>query len=152
MGITGEARGLRPLSAQMTFKRFVEVGRVAIICYGPDAGKLCTIVNILDHNRVLVDGPMPITSVHRHEIGVKRIMLTDLKVTIPINASQKKLVKIWGKRTPWLNGNRRAGRRSCARESSGQQRPILSASRSCSRARSVRLPAVRLVPNFMLEQ
>merc|ERR1712125_11701 len=95
MGITGEARGLRPLSAQMTFKRFVEVGRVAIICYGPDAGKLCTIVNILDHNRVLVDGPMPITSVHRHEIGVKRIMLTDLKVTIPINASQKKLVKIW---------------------------------------------------------
>merc|ERR1712125_165776 len=95
MGITGEARGLRPLSAQMTFKRFVEVGRVAIICYGPDAGKLCTIVNILDHNRVLVDGPMPLTGVHRHEIGIKRIMLTDLKVTVPLNASQKVLTKQW---------------------------------------------------------
>mmetsp|Transcript_16949 Transcript_16949/g.36726 ORF Transcript_16949/g.36726 Transcript_16949/m.36726 type:complete len:131 (-) Transcript_16949:233-625(-) len=79
----------------MTFKRFVEVGRVALICYGPDAGKLCTIVNILDHNRVLVDGPMPLTGVHRQEIGIKRIMLTDLKVAIKLNATQKSLMKQW---------------------------------------------------------
>ena len=31
----------------MTYKRFVEVGRVALICYGPETGKLCTIINVL---------------------------------------------------------------------------------------------------------
>ena len=73
----------------MPYKRFVEVGRVALISYGPDVGKLCTIVNVLDHNRVLVDGPEPITGVHRHELNVKRIMLTDLTVPVTLNATQK---------------------------------------------------------------
>ena len=49
----------------MGFKRFVEIGRVAVISYGPDSGKLCTIVDVIDHNRVLVDGPAAITGVHR---------------------------------------------------------------------------------------
>ena len=73
----------------MPYKRFVEVGRVALISYGPDVGKLCTIVNVLDHNRVLVDGPEPITGVHRHELNIKRIMLTDLTVPVSLNATQK---------------------------------------------------------------
>lgn len=34
------------------FKKFVEIGRVARINYGPDAGKLCTIIDVVDHNRV----------------------------------------------------------------------------------------------------
>jgi hypothetical protein len=34
------------------FTRFVEIGRVALINYGPDAGKLCTIIDIIDSNRV----------------------------------------------------------------------------------------------------
>lgn len=79
----------------MSFKRFVEVGRVALINYGPDAGSLCTIVNIIDQNRVLVDGPAPITGVHRHELNIKRIMLTDLKVPAKLNASQGTLEKLW---------------------------------------------------------
>ena len=41
----------------MTFKRFVEVGRVALINYGPDNNKLCTIIDVVDQTRVLVDGP-----------------------------------------------------------------------------------------------
>lgn len=32
--------------------RFVEVGRVAYISYGPDAGKLAVIVDVIDQNRV----------------------------------------------------------------------------------------------------
>ena len=50
------------------FTRFVEAGRVAYISYGPNFGKLCTIVDIVDGKRVntiefniilqvLVDGP-----------------------------------------------------------------------------------------------
>ena len=34
------------------FTRFVEVGRIAYINYGPDFGKLCTIVDIVDGRRV----------------------------------------------------------------------------------------------------
>ena len=71
------------------FKRFVEVGRVVLISYGPDAGKLATIVDVMDHNRVLVDGPEKLTGVHRHEINVKRIKLTDMKVGAKLNASHK---------------------------------------------------------------
>jgi len=73
----------------MPYSRFVEIGRVALISYGPETGKLCTIVNVLDHNRVLVDGPEPITGVHRHELNVKRIMLTHLKVPATLNATQQ---------------------------------------------------------------
>ena len=52
-------------------------------------GKVCTIVNVIDHNRVLVDGPETVTGVHRHSLSLKRLMLTDLKVNISLNATQK---------------------------------------------------------------
>ena len=57
------------------FTRFVEVGRVAYISYGPNFGKLCTIVDIVDGKRVLVDGPA--TGVKRQQISVDRLYLTD---------------------------------------------------------------------------
>ena len=38
----------------MGFTRFVEVGRVVLINYGPDAGKIATIVDILDSKRVSI--------------------------------------------------------------------------------------------------
>jgi len=38
----------------MVFKRFVEVGRVALINSGPDEGKLCVIVDVVDQNRVSI--------------------------------------------------------------------------------------------------
>merc|ERR1711988_1026911 len=82
-------------AAAMSFVRYVEVGRVALITYGPDAGKLCTIVNIIDNNRVLVDGPEPITGVHRHAINIKRIQLTNIKIAAKLNASQKSLKSLW---------------------------------------------------------
>ena len=34
------------------FTRFVEVGRVALINYGPSTGNLCTIIDIVDQQRV----------------------------------------------------------------------------------------------------
>jgi large subunit ribosomal protein L14e len=47
-----------------------------LITYGPDTGKLAVIVDIVDHTRVLVDGPT--TGVARQAIGVRRIALTPL--------------------------------------------------------------------------
>merc|ERR1711935_280460 len=73
------------------FTRFVEIGRVALISYGADTGKLCTIVNVIDHNRVLVDGPSNVTGVHRHSIGIKRLMLTDITVAAKLNATEKEV-------------------------------------------------------------
>ena len=34
------------------FKRFVEVGRVALVAEGPDKGKLCVIVDIINQRSV----------------------------------------------------------------------------------------------------
>ena len=36
------------------YKRLVEIGRVALINSGPDEGKLCVIVDVVDQNRVSV--------------------------------------------------------------------------------------------------
>ncbi|CAG8548325.1 27880_t:CDS:2 [Dentiscutata erythropus] len=60
------------------FKRFVEVGRVVFINYGEDAGKLAVIVDIIDHNRALIDGPT--TGVARHSHAFRRLTLTDLVI------------------------------------------------------------------------
>ena len=39
------------------FKRFVEAGRFCLITYGPDCGKTCVIVDIIDGTKVVVEGP-----------------------------------------------------------------------------------------------
>ncbi|KAI9179227.1 hypothetical protein H9P43_005890 [Blastocladiella emersonii ATCC 22665] len=54
----------------------VQVGRVVLINYGPDAGKIATIVDIVDHNRALVDGPT--TDVRRQVLTFKRLSLTKI--------------------------------------------------------------------------
>jgi large subunit ribosomal protein L14e len=77
----------------MVFKRFVEVGRVVLINYGPDTGKLATIIDVVDQNKCLIDGPM--TGVARQVIPYTRIALTDLTVKIQRNARQKTQNKAW---------------------------------------------------------
>ncbi|RIA98150.1 60S ribosomal protein L14e [Glomus cerebriforme] len=71
-----------------SFKRLVEVGRVVFIDSGENAGKLAVIVEIIDHNRALIDGP--ITGVARHAHPFRRLTLTDLVVKgFPRGASSK---------------------------------------------------------------
>ena len=92
----------RSLIGIQVFTRFVEVGRVAYVSYGPEFGKLCTIVDIIDGNRVrslfpwlnmqvLVEGPS--TGVKRQQMAVlfngflfdpqlARLYLTDYVVSI----------------------------------------------------------------------
>ena len=73
----------------MTFSRTVEVGRVVVLTYGPHAGKLATIVEIIDHGRVLVDGPT--TGVPRHSVSFKRATLTPISLSIPRGIGSKAL-------------------------------------------------------------
>jgi large subunit ribosomal protein L14e len=79
----------------MVFTRYVEVGRVVLINYGPDAGKLATIIDIVDQNKCMVDGPEEITGAARQVISYKRIALTDLTVKVQRSARAKTLVKAW---------------------------------------------------------
>ncbi|CAI5733052.1 unnamed protein product [Hyaloperonospora brassicae] len=82
-----------PDALRQTFTRFVSIGRVVLINYGPDAGKIATIIDVVDENKALVDGPFCVTGVHRHMINFKRLSLTDLTVEIPRQAREKTLKK-----------------------------------------------------------
>mmetsp|Transcript_19588 Transcript_19588/g.33620 ORF Transcript_19588/g.33620 Transcript_19588/m.33620 type:complete len:140 (+) Transcript_19588:74-493(+) len=77
----------------MPFHRFVEIGRVALVNYGADTGKLCTILDVIDQNRVLIDGPFPVTGVKRQQIPIRWLALTDFKVHIGRATRNKALVK-----------------------------------------------------------
>ena len=63
----------------MPFTRYVEIGRVALINYGTDYGKLVVIVDVIDQNRALVDAPKMV----RGQMNFKRLSLTDIKIDIP---------------------------------------------------------------------
>merc|ERR1711975_24557 len=81
--------------AKMVYKRFVEVGRVVLINYGPLAGKLAVVVNIVDQQRVQIDGPAH--NVKRQIINLKRVSLTDLKIDIHTSERRTSLINAWNK-------------------------------------------------------
>ncbi|KAJ1934597.1 hypothetical protein GGF37_006304, partial [Kickxella alabastrina] len=77
---------------QGSFKRLVEVGRVVLINTGVNAGKIATIVDIVDHNRAIIDGPT--TNVPRQIIAFKNVVLTDIVVKrLPRTIGSKALAK-----------------------------------------------------------
>lgn len=83
----------------MPFQRFMEVGRIVLINYGPDAGKIATVIDVVDQNKCLIDGPQ--TGVTRQVISFTRIALTDLTVKIQRNARPKTLIKAWEEAGTW---------------------------------------------------
>uniref|UniRef100_A0A3Q2I544 Large ribosomal subunit protein eL14 n=1 Tax=Equus caballus TaxID=9796 RepID=A0A3Q2I544_HORSE len=84
-----------PNAANMVFRRFVEVGRVAYVSFGPHAGKLVAIVDVIDQNRALVDGPC--TQVRRQAMPFKCMQLTDFILKFPHSARQKYVRQAWQK-------------------------------------------------------
>lgn len=102
------------------FKRFVEIGRVALVNYGKEYGRLVVIVDIIDQNRVTPSSnfsPFP-TFTHAHllvfsvtvavfvlqalvdapdmvrsPMNFKRLSLTDIKVDIKRVPKKKDLIK-----------------------------------------------------------
>lgn len=92
----------------MSFSRYVEVGRIVLVNYGPEAGKLATIIDVVDQNKCLIDGPEDITGVRRQLISYRRIALTDLTVKIARNARAKTIKKAWAEaeiESKWENSS-----------------------------------------------
>lgn len=77
----------RYLARTMVFRRFVEIGRVALINYGPQHGKLVVIVDVIDQNRALIDSPDMV----RTQINFKRLSLTDIVIEISRMPNKKAL-------------------------------------------------------------
>ncbi|KAL7567969.1 hypothetical protein ACA910_019677 [Epithemia clementina (nom. ined.)] len=79
----------------MPFTRYMEVGRIVLINFGPLTGKLATVVDIVDQNKCLIDGPREITGVDRQVISYTRIELTDYIVKIKKNARAEEIKEAW---------------------------------------------------------
>ncbi|KAF4548031.1 putative 60S ribosomal protein L14-A [Elsinoe fawcettii] len=80
--------------------RLVEVGRVVLFTRGPYAGKLAAIVEIIDHKRVLVDGPANKADsvVPRHAISLSDLSLTPVVIAkLPRAAGHGPLKAAWQK-------------------------------------------------------
>jgi large subunit ribosomal protein L14e len=67
------------MPSESNFKRFVEVGRVVLLKSGPSAGNIATIVEIIDQNRAIIDGPT--TNVPRQSFPFKHVTLTPFVLT-----------------------------------------------------------------------
>ena len=75
----------------MVFRRFVEVGRVIVINYGPLAGKLAVIVDILTTTKIIIQGLKG--GVRRQELSLRRVTLTDYKINIKRGAKREEVFK-----------------------------------------------------------
>ncbi|VIO95814.1 60S ribosomal protein L14, putative [Brugia malayi] len=64
----------------MVYKRMVEIGRVVFVAKGDDDGKLAAIVDVVDGNRALVDGPS--TGVKRSVRNFKDLHLTKFRIPL----------------------------------------------------------------------
>ncbi|KAK7898625.1 hypothetical protein WMY93_019478 [Mugilogobius chulae] len=82
----------------MVFTRFVEIGRVAYVSFGPHAGKLVAIVDVIDQNRALVDGPC--TGVKRQSMPFKCMQLTDYVIKVPHSLGKAQINEKWSE-TSW---------------------------------------------------
>merc|ERR1711935_468910 len=96
--------GLFPVRSKMVYAKFVEIGRVAYIAFGPDAGKLAVIVDVIDQNRALIDGPA--SGVARRQCSFKFLHLTEYVIKIGNSARKGSVLKAWTKAdipTKWEN-------------------------------------------------
>merc|ERR1712151_1267000 len=85
-------RTLIRLKSTMSQEMLMQVGRVVYINYGPCKGKIAVVVDIVDENRILVDGPT--TGVDRQVMPSKRIALTKLRIREVLrNQHRQNLIK-----------------------------------------------------------
>ncbi|MCJ1278839.1 hypothetical protein MMC21_006658 [Puttea exsequens] len=78
--------------------RLVEVGRVVLFTHGTYADRLATVIEIIDHKRVLVDGPSkkPNASVPRHSAALNNLILTPIVIPkLPRAAGRSAVAKKW---------------------------------------------------------
>ncbi|KAH0569118.1 60S ribosomal protein L14 isoform X3 [Cotesia glomerata] len=77
----------------MPFGRFVQTGRVCLVNDGVNKGKLVTIVDVIDQNRVLVDGPQ--SKIPRGQMRLSELHLTKFQLKFPFTGSTKVVRKAW---------------------------------------------------------
>merc|ERR1712212_933442 len=93
----------------MVYEKFIEVGAVVYITLGHHKGKIAAIANVIDQNRVLVDGPC--SGVPRCVVNLKQMQLTKFKLTFLL-AIVLVVSKRYGRRkTSMLNGLQLLGRK-----------------------------------------
>ncbi|EON66449.1 hypothetical protein W97_05547 [Coniosporium apollinis CBS 100218] len=80
--------------------RLVETGRVVLFSTGPYKGRLAVIVEIIDHKRVLVDGPSdtPSKAVPRHSAALSHVSLAPIVIAkLPRGAGSGAVKAAWEK-------------------------------------------------------
>nr|UXY88359.1 60S ribosomal protein L14A [Cryptomonas curvata] len=82
----------------MQFKRFIEVGRIITVNFGPSRGKIGVIVDLIDKNRCIIDG-----WTGRQVINNKRMILTRTLIKINRSMSSKKIKEELNKNTDLIN-------------------------------------------------
>merc|ERR1712116_36981 len=80
-------------SNKMPFQKFVQVGRVVYIAKGEDAGKIAAIVDIIDQNRAVLDGPC--SGVLRQARRYNELHLTNFVVKIQRGTTTKAVRLAW---------------------------------------------------------
>ena len=66
-----------------------------MINYGQDYGKLCVVLNVINHSTVLVTGPQKFTGIKRQKINLKRLSVTDILINISVDQRDKLVEKAW---------------------------------------------------------
>mmetsp|Transcript_46061 Transcript_46061/g.115550 ORF Transcript_46061/g.115550 Transcript_46061/m.115550 type:complete len:131 (-) Transcript_46061:2730-3122(-) len=67
-------------------RNYIEIGRIVFVNFGPSYGKIGLVVDILDKNRCMIDGPSG-----RQIINIKRIKPTQIKLKIGRSLNSKKV-------------------------------------------------------------
>ncbi|KAJ9287332.1 hypothetical protein DTO021C3_5023 [Paecilomyces variotii] len=99
-GVDDQAFAMAEIDIKVSSWKLVEVGRVVLIRSGPYTGKLATIVEIVDHRRVLVDGPSSQENkvVPRHVLALSHATLTPFVIPrLPRAAGTGPVKKLWEK-------------------------------------------------------
>ncbi|CAL8100277.1 unnamed protein product [Calicophoron daubneyi] len=79
----------------VNYVKLVQAGRLVFITNGPYAKKVALIVEIIDQNRVLIDGPC--SGVPRQAIGLRNLHLSRVCCKLPHGCGTRAVKKIWEK-------------------------------------------------------
>ena len=70
-----------------------DIGRICVKIAGREAGRKCVIIDIIDHNYVLITGPKSITGVKRRRVNIRHIEPTEYRINIRRGASDEEVIK-----------------------------------------------------------
>merc|ERR1712025_597409 len=93
--LTVFAQSAYRLCFNMVYEKFIEIGAVVYITLGHHKGKIAAIANVVDQNRVLVDGPC--SDVPRCVVNLKQIQITKFRINIPFGYRTGGIKKSMGK-------------------------------------------------------